>query len=162
MPCFLNAKEGKRISPDDADYVVVIHTSVFGDNQTIGDFDFYPNGGVHQPKCACNLITESACCHSLAFEYFAESLNTTNKPFYSILCKNLDAFKSNKCENYETIMGGNDFIPRHKGKYFLYTRAKSPYSMGKAYRDKSCSMTQMAMCFYNIINDMFGTHLCYA
>ncbi|XP_051160872.1 pancreatic triacylglycerol lipase-like isoform X2 [Leptopilina boulardi] len=161
MPCFLNAHTRERISPDDAEFVEVIHTSIFGDNQTIGDYDFYPNGGRNQPKCACNLITESACSHSTAFKYFAASLNKTNPPFYSILCKNLDAFKANKCENYETIMGGIDHIPKRKGHYYLYTKATFPYSFGKFYRKKSCSMTQLSMCFFNIINFLFGTHLCY-
>lgn len=160
MPCFLNAETGSRISPDDAEYVEVIHTSIFGDNQTIGDYDFYPNGGVNQPKCSCNLVTESVCSHSSAFEYFAESLNKTKPLFYSVLCKNLDAFKANKCETYEAIMGGIDQTPKRKGHYFLYTKAESPYALGKSAKDVRCSSSKFAMCLYSIINHIFNIQLC--
>ncbi|XP_051160873.1 phospholipase A1-like [Leptopilina boulardi] len=160
MPCFINTKASERISSDDAEFVQIIHTSVLGDIKKIGDYDFYPNGGVHQPKCACKFITESACSHSTSYEYFAASLNKTNS-FYSILCKNFDAFKANKCENYETIMGGIDHIPKQKGKYYLYTKATFPYAIGKFSQKKLCSTSQLSMCIYNVINYLFGTHLCY-
>nr|CAD7442925.1 unnamed protein product [Timema bartmani] len=42
-----------RLTQDDADFVVVIHTNV-GDLGYVGDLghvDFYPNGGVYQPGC---------------------------------------------------------------------------------------------------------------
>ena len=49
----------RRLSPDDADFVDVLHTYTrealgvsIGIQQPIGDIDIYPNGGDIQPGCA--------------------------------------------------------------------------------------------------------------
>jgi len=42
---------GKRVDKSDADLVHVIHTSILGLEKSIGDADFYPNGGKKQPGC---------------------------------------------------------------------------------------------------------------
>lgn len=48
----------RRLSPDDADFVDVLHTYTreplgvsIGIKQPIGDIDIYPNGGEVQPGC---------------------------------------------------------------------------------------------------------------
>lgn len=58
-PMFEGAEKEKRLSPDDADFVDVLHTynrAAFGFSigikQPIGHIDIYPNGGDVQPGCA--------------------------------------------------------------------------------------------------------------
>lgn len=56
---FEGVEETRRLSPDDADFVDVLHTYTrealgvsIGIQQPIGDIDIYPNGGDVQPGCA--------------------------------------------------------------------------------------------------------------
>lgn len=56
---FEGAEKERRLSPDDADFVDVLHTYTrealgvsIGIQQPIGDIDIYPNGGDVQPGCA--------------------------------------------------------------------------------------------------------------
>lgn len=56
---FEGVEDRKRLSPDDADFVDVLHTYTrealgvsIGIQQPIGDIDIYPNGGDVQPGCA--------------------------------------------------------------------------------------------------------------
>lgn len=58
-PMFEGVEEQRRLSPDDADFVDVLHTYTrealgvsIGIQQPIGDIDIYPNGGEVQPGCA--------------------------------------------------------------------------------------------------------------
>lgn len=58
-PMFEGVEENRRLSPDDADFVDVLHTYnrealgiSIGIQQPIGDIDIYPNGGEVQPGCA--------------------------------------------------------------------------------------------------------------
>ena len=53
-PLFTGVDKDFRLDEDDATYVDVIHTNagVLGTSQRVGDIDFYPNGGEHQPGCS--------------------------------------------------------------------------------------------------------------
>ena len=55
-PKFTNEEKDFRLDESDASYVDVIHTNAgfLGTNQRVGDIDFYPNGGSHQPGCGIN------------------------------------------------------------------------------------------------------------
>lgn len=55
---FEGVEKENRLSPDDADFVDVLHTYTrealgvsIGIQQPIGDIDIYPNGGDVQPGC---------------------------------------------------------------------------------------------------------------
>jgi len=50
-PLYDSKGPGKRVDKSDADLVQVIHTSILGLEKSIGDADFYPNGGKKQPGC---------------------------------------------------------------------------------------------------------------
>lgn len=57
-PLFEDVEKERRLSPDDADFVDVLHTYTreplgvsIGIKQPIGDIDIYPNGGEVQPGC---------------------------------------------------------------------------------------------------------------
>lgn len=58
-PMFEGVEEKRRLSPDDAAFVDVLHTYTrealgvsIGIQQPIGDIDIYPNGGEVQPGCS--------------------------------------------------------------------------------------------------------------
>ena len=63
----------RRLSPDDADFVDVLHTYTLsfglsiGIRMPVGHIDIYPNGGDFQPGCGFNDIIGS-------FSYGSESL----------------------------------------------------------------------------------------
>ena len=71
-PMFEGVGEGNRLSPDDADFVDVLHTYTrealgvsIGIQQPIGDIDIYPNGGEVQPGCSLGdvlAVAGSECC----------------------------------------------------------------------------------------------------
>ena len=84
---------GSHLTKDDADFVDIIHTSGvlnggdfvdilnsrFGFQDSIGDVDFYPNGGMYQPDCESTSIVSSVseyygCSHNKAIYYFIDSL----------------------------------------------------------------------------------------
>lgn len=86
---FEGVEEQRRLSPDDAEFVDVLHTYTrealgvsIGIQQPIGDIDIYPNGGEVQPGCALGdvlavagsklLANDSLSwqpCHHLPWQY---------------------------------------------------------------------------------------------
>ncbi|XP_054158839.1 pancreatic lipase-related protein 2-like [Oppia nitens] len=103
-----------RLHNSDAQLVDVIHTDGsisftdgFGTNETLGHYDFYPNGGNLQPGCApsfglikkLSTITEGndiTCSHSFAYNL----LNNIDKP--DDMCSAV----AYQCENFETFIEG--------------------------------------------------------
>lgn len=64
---FEGADHEKRLSPEDAEFVDVLHTYTrealgvsIGIQQPIGHIDIYPNGGDVQPGCALRDVLSSA------------------------------------------------------------------------------------------------------
>jgi len=83
-----------RVDAADADMVDIMHTDAeavvdagFGTRYSIGDVDFYPNGGKHQPGCPAetygllSMISfedekdGGACSHGRAVDFFTNSIN---------------------------------------------------------------------------------------
>ena len=69
----------------------------FGLEEAIGDLDFYPNGGLHQPGCdgGVRWISDARfrfCSHGRAVDYFIESV-VRKKAFPSVVCDNYAKFK---------------------------------------------------------------------
>ncbi|XP_045200341.1 inactive pancreatic lipase-related protein 1-like [Mercenaria mercenaria] len=154
-PGFTGRPLDKRLDASDADFVDVIHTdaskfnllSGYGTRDAVGDVDFYPNGGDHQPGCAekpasgaigsiiqgsiggvANSIT---CSHSRSRELFMESINSQCK-FYAHTCPSGDAFEAGSCLGCPSggcpSMGydadkNNDL----RGTYYLSTSGQAPY-----------------------------------
>ncbi|XP_077277089.1 pancreatic triacylglycerol lipase-like isoform X1 [Temnothorax americanus] len=109
-PWFESKKPGERVDKSDAARVHVIHTSTLGLAESIGDADFYPNGGKNQP--GCNVIA-LACAHSRSYEYYAESiLNPTG-------------FRAGN-----VFMGGPSLDPNARGEYILETAKEPPFALG--------------------------------
>ncbi|GIX80859.1 pancreatic triacylglycerol lipase [Caerostris darwini] len=130
----------------DADFVDVIHTSTFkygyGMHVPVGDIDFYPNGGVLQPRCVKNSSSISplsaslrSCNHNSAPLYFYISLNTSKCLFWSINCDSYSDFVDGKCSSNTSataLMGlPAEMIPGlpPQSKFYLRTSERPPYCL---------------------------------
>nr|XP_003700218.1 PREDICTED: pancreatic triacylglycerol lipase-like [Megachile rotundata] len=127
-PNFHGTGPGQSLHKGDASYVQVIHTSnMVGMGSSMGDADFYPNGGSGQSGCGADL--GESCSHSRSHEFYAESINSNR--FVGRACNSYDNFKSGRCNsNAAAIMGGATPNSRIRGTYYLSTNSKSPYARG--------------------------------
>ncbi|ESP05622.1 hypothetical protein LOTGIDRAFT_102397, partial [Lottia gigantea] len=131
----------KRLDASDADFVDVIHTDdgalfelSFGyvPGVTVGDADFYPNGGSNQPDCPmahfrffqdvlrgkmAQMTKAIACSHMRAVAYFTSSINTCEFPVHT--CPNGD-------EVPNAYMGYHASPDLH-GKFCLETTGTKPF-----------------------------------
>ncbi|XP_047111648.1 lipase member H-like [Schistocerca piceifrons] len=90
-----NPGNEKMLDQEDAEFVQVIHTNagVLGYKYTLGDADFFPNGGSEQPGCATD--DYGACSHGRSTLYFAESVTSAS------------AFIGYQCDSWDTCTNCN-------------------------------------------------------
>lgn len=106
-PLFTMSNTNNRLDPTDARFVQVIHTNggLLGFGRSIGDSDFYPNGGSSQPGCGVDLA--GTCAHSRAYSYYAEAITASRNLFVSTLCTSFSDFTAGRCNsNSRSVMGG--------------------------------------------------------
>nr|ACD37364.1 pancreatic lipase 2 [Mamestra configurata] len=115
-----------KFRPSDGVYTEVIHTNagLLGYIGTLGDADFYPNGGIDMPGC-----DSQECDHERSFYYMAESLQS-------------GGFTGRRCASFLTAMTGNCFlwgnlrmgglVPKtgQSGIFYLETNSSPPFSRG--------------------------------
>ncbi|KAJ8920202.1 hypothetical protein NQ315_011863 [Exocentrus adspersus] len=107
-PLFSIRNVNNRLDKRDARYVQVIHTctKILGLNHSIGDADYYPNGGISQTGCAALEDLDGSCSHSMSYEYYAESIRQRNS-FIATNCESYDKYEKGSCEhNMKSKMGG--------------------------------------------------------
>uniref|UniRef100_A0A8C9A1C2 triacylglycerol lipase n=1 Tax=Prolemur simus TaxID=1328070 RepID=A0A8C9A1C2_PROSS len=148
-PMFEGVDIHKRLSPDDADFVDVLHTYTrsfglsIGIQRPVGHIDIYPNGGDFQPGCGLNdvlgsiaygTITEVVKCeHERAVHLFVDSLVNQDKPSFAFQCTDSNRFKKGIClscrKNRCNSIGYNAKKMRKKrnSKMYLKTRAGMPF-----------------------------------
>ncbi|CAH6874861.1 Lipc [Phodopus roborovskii] len=152
-PMFEGTSPNDRLSPDDANFVDVIHTFTqehmglsVGIKQPIAHYDFYPNGGTFQPGChflelykhiaehGLNAITQTIkCAHERSVHLFIDSLRHSNLQNIGFQCSDMASFSQGLCLNckkgrcntlgYDIRM---DWSGKSK-KLFLITRAQAPF-----------------------------------
>ncbi|XP_055953895.1 lipase member I-like [Argiope bruennichi] len=138
----------------DADFVDIIHTSGISSDsglgffQPVGHHDYYPNGGVKQPRCVLGNsykvfkgktlivwtnLDRILCLHFIAIEYFTNSLKPNCK-FFATECENYSDFEKGQCQSRtKTEMGFR--AKKIEGikpltKFYLETLEFPPYCMG--------------------------------
>uniref|UniRef100_A0A3Q2ZTD8 triacylglycerol lipase n=1 Tax=Kryptolebias marmoratus TaxID=37003 RepID=A0A3Q2ZTD8_KRYMA len=145
-PMFEGVEEQKRLSPDDADFVDVLHTYTreslgvsIGIQQPIGDIDIYPNGGDVQPGCGLTDVLAVAgselmkCEHERAVHLFVDSLLDKKHMSFAFQCTGPDRFKKGVClscrKNRCNNIGYNakKMRKRRNSKMYLKTRANTPF-----------------------------------
>ncbi|KAM9394319.1 endothelial lipase isoform 2-T2 [Pholidichthys leucotaenia] len=148
-PMFEGVEKEKRLSPDDADFVDVMHTYTraalgisIGIQQPIGDIDIYPNGGDVQPGCrlgdvltvAGNFMEVAKCEHERAVHLFVDSLMNKDHKSFAFQCTNAERFKKGTClscrKNRCNHIGYNvrKMRKRRESKMYLKTRADTPFA----------------------------------
>lgn len=129
-PLFTVLDTSNRLDPTDAVYVHVIHTSILlGYDLTLGDADFYPNGGESQPGCGLDL--DNSCSHGRAVDLYAESVLGTTSNFVALQCSTYAGYSLGTCDgNDESVMGGYPVDETASGTYYLDTNSTSPYAEG--------------------------------
>ncbi|XP_007197288.2 endothelial lipase [Balaenoptera acutorostrata] len=148
-PMFEGVDIHKRLSPDDADFVDVLHTYTrsfglsIGIQMPVGHIDIYPNGGDFQPGCGLNDVLASIaygtiaevvrCEHERAVHLFVDSLVNQDKPSFAFQCTDSNRFKKGIClscrKNRCNSIGYNAKKMRNKrnSKMYLKTRAGMPF-----------------------------------
>ncbi|XP_068167377.1 endothelial lipase isoform X2 [Antennarius striatus] len=145
-PMFEGVSEERRLSPDDADFVDVLHTYTrealgvsIGIQQPVGDIDIYPNGGDVQPGCeleevlAGNIIELIKCEHERSVHLFVDSLRNKDHMSFAYQCTGPDRFKKGIClscrKNRCNNIGYNarKMRKRRNSKMYLKTRADTPF-----------------------------------
>uniref|UniRef100_A0A8C5SXG5 triacylglycerol lipase n=1 Tax=Laticauda laticaudata TaxID=8630 RepID=A0A8C5SXG5_LATLA len=151
-PMFEGADPSKRLSPDDADFVDVLHTYTretlgisIGIQMPVGHIDIYPNGGDIQPGCGLTDILGTLalgeigglviCEHERSVHLFVDSLMNKDKPSFAFQCTDSGRFKKGIClscrKNRCNSIGYNTKKMRNKrnSKMYLKTRAGMPFKV---------------------------------
>ncbi|XP_077202881.1 endothelial lipase [Paroedura picta] len=151
-PMFEGVEPDKRLSPDDADFVDVLHTYTrealgvsIGIQMPIGHIDVYPNGGDVQPGCGLKDVLGSLaygnfgdavrCEHERSVFLFVDSLVNQDKQSFAFQCTDSSRFKKGIClscrKNRCSGIGYNAKKMRNKrnSKMYLKTRADMPFKV---------------------------------
>ncbi|XP_051497568.1 endothelial lipase-like [Apus apus] len=151
-PMFEGVDPSRRLSPDDASFVDVLHTYTretlgvsIGIQMPVGHLDIYPNGGDFQPGCglsdvlgaiAYGTIGEVVKCeHERSVHLFVDSLVNQDKQSFAFQCTDSSRFKKGIClscrKNRCNGIGYNARKTRNKrnSKMYLKTRADMPFKV---------------------------------
>uniref|UniRef100_A0A1A9WQ29 Lipase domain-containing protein n=1 Tax=Glossina brevipalpis TaxID=37001 RepID=A0A1A9WQ29_9MUSC len=122
---FSSTPDNERLSPDDAEYVEVIHTNAgeFGFKSPCGHADYYPNGGTTQPGC-----NQMHCSHKRAYELVPNMwLPITEHEFIVSKCGSHVNIQPEYCRWLNIRMGDLQQQPLPMGVFYVETIAKEPF-----------------------------------
>lgn len=116
FPLFYPAFFFKGISKSDAEFIDVIHSDgwIYGTPFSVGNVDFYPNGGTTlQPGCPSreyfSFTLNDFCSHHRSIRFWAESVANINTKLYSSKkCLSYNMFKHGWCSENEVVNMGID------------------------------------------------------
>lgn len=145
-PLFDNifVSEDDRLSKDDADLVVVLHTDAgkFGFGSSCGHIDIYPNGGrAPQPGCrdskifiiklpGMSLIKNlllAFCSHHRSYLYYIEAVK--NQTLEATQCSSYVFYLMGVCPENKKIDVGGDISLGDSGNYYLKTNSDEPFAI---------------------------------
>ncbi|KAI2667980.1 Lipoprotein lipase [Labeo rohita] len=154
-PSFENAESLRRLSPDDATFVDVLHTNTRGSpdlsigiQRPVGHVDIYPNGGTFQPGCSIqhtvkliatygihNMDQIVKCSHERSIHLFIDSLVNQAYQSWAYRCSSKDAFNKGLClscrKNRCNKLGYsvNKIRSARSAKMYLKTRDMMPFKV---------------------------------
>ncbi|KAG5286566.1 hypothetical protein AALO_G00016300 [Alosa alosa] len=154
-PRFENAEDVRRLSPDDANFVDVLHTNTRGSpdlsigiQRPVGHIDIYPNGGTFQPGCSLqntmkmiasfginNMDQIVKCSHERSIHLFIDSLVNQQHQSLAYRCSSKEAFykglclscRKNRCNKLG--YGVKKIRNTRSAKMYLKTRELMPYKV---------------------------------
>ena len=130
---------GSYLTYEDADFVDAIHTSIggsiitgqFGFNKPFGHVDFYPNGGIYQPRCPNGKGSlDRTCNHKSAVHYYNAALRAFGYRFLSYHCSSYENFTAGQCPKFTSKLGYDSVYFNFNdglGKQYLNTSKNYPY-----------------------------------
>ncbi|KAL0266521.1 UNVERIFIED_CONTAM: hypothetical protein PYX00_009033 [Menopon gallinae] len=135
LPFFASLSNSWKLDQQDADFVDVIHTNsgVFGKIENTGHVDFYVNHGFLQPACS-QADNVPLCSHNMSLVYFGESITVgKSNGFWGIRCSGLIDGLVGSCQNSsdDLALMGEYCATNTRGVYFVRTRDRPPYGLGK-------------------------------
>ncbi|CAG07962.1 unnamed protein product, partial [Tetraodon nigroviridis] len=157
-PTFEHADKQDTLSPDDAQFVDVLHTNTRGSpdrsigiKRPVGHIDIYPNGGTFQPGCDIqntllgiasegikglqNMDQLVKCSHERSIHLFIDSLLNAEQQSMAYRCNSKEAFNKGLClscrKNRCNKIGYNiNHVRTARGaKMYLKTREMMPYKV---------------------------------
>uniref|UniRef100_A0A8D2Q3M4 Lipase G, endothelial type n=1 Tax=Varanus komodoensis TaxID=61221 RepID=A0A8D2Q3M4_VARKO len=151
-PMFEGADPSRRLSPDDADFVDVLHTYTretlgfsIGIRMPVGHLDVYPNGGDSQPGCGLTEVIGALaygnfgeavrCEHERSVYLFVDSLVNKEKQSFAFKCSDSERFRKGIClscrKNRCSGIGYNarKMRGRASNRMYLKTRAGMPFKV---------------------------------
>ncbi|XP_068174513.1 lipoprotein lipase [Antennarius striatus] len=157
-PTFEHADDQNTLSPDDAQFVDVLHTNTRGSpdrsigiQRPVGHIDIYPNGGAFQPGCDIqntllgialegikglqNMDQLVKCSHERSIHLFIDSLLNTQQQSLAYRCNSKEAFNMGLClscrKNRCNKLGYNINKVRRTRSTMMYlkTREMMPYKV---------------------------------
>ncbi|KAG5276108.1 hypothetical protein AALO_G00127980 [Alosa alosa] len=155
-PSFEYADSQSTLSPDDANFVDVLHTNTRGSpdrsigiQRPVGHVDIYPNGGTFQPGCdlqkTMKMIVSTGfsnmdqivkCSHERSIHLFIDSLvNAQEHQSMAYRCSNKESFDKGVClscrKNRCNKLGYeiNRVRMRRSAKMYLKTREMMPFKV---------------------------------
>ncbi|XP_072920173.1 putative endothelial lipase isoform X1 [Hemitrygon akajei] len=151
-PMFEGEDPDRRLCPDDADFVDVLHTFAYntlgvsiGIERPIGHIDVYPNGGSFQPGCGLHNVLNAIasgnfgevvyCQHERSVHLFVDSILNQDKQSWVYRCPDTKTFEKGMClscrKNRCNKLGYNMNKIRSKRskRMYLKTRADMPFKV---------------------------------
>ncbi|GLG98616.1 Phospholipase A1 [Gryllus bimaculatus] len=112
----------------DAKFVQIIHTNGggFGQPESRGHADFFPNGGIKQAGCGEDI--SGGCSHNIVLDFYIESI--VSKDFVATLCANYHEFSQGGCSSNQHVAMGEWTPLSVSGSYYLNTNPNSPFAQG--------------------------------
>lgn len=154
-PTFEYADSLSTLSPDDANFVDVLHTNTRGSpdrsigiQRPVGHIDIYPNGGTFQPGCDLqntmlmvattglrNMDQIVKCSHERSIHLFIDSLVNQDHESMAFRCSSRDSFnkgmclscRKNRCNKVGYAV--NKIRTRRSSKMYMKTREMMPYKV---------------------------------
>uniref|UniRef100_A0A6Q2Z4N7 triacylglycerol lipase n=1 Tax=Esox lucius TaxID=8010 RepID=A0A6Q2Z4N7_ESOLU len=148
-PDFEGEHAHRRLSPDDAHFVDVLHTFSQGSlglsigiQQPVGHVDIYPNGGNFQPGCSRQstletisklglfAVTDSPkCSHERSIHLFIDSLLNEQQASKAYRCRSSDMFNRGMClrchRNHCNTVGYDISKVRKTRSVTMYTKTRA-------------------------------------
>ncbi|XP_018412951.1 PREDICTED: lipase member H [Nanorana parkeri] len=158
-PLFNGKPPEDRLHHNDAHFVDVIHSDIdgLGYKDSLGNIDFYPNGGTDQPGCPKSILSGSEyfkCDHQRSVFLYIASLNETCS-VVTFPCETYKDYRTGKCVNcMEYGHLGCPVLGFYADKWRDYLVTKNP-PVTKAYFDTA---SVKPFCIFHYFLDFITTN----
>uniref|UniRef100_A0A8C1X9S0 PLAT domain-containing protein n=1 Tax=Cyprinus carpio TaxID=7962 RepID=A0A8C1X9S0_CYPCA len=167
-PNFEGVHAHRRLSPDDAHFVDVLHTFTRGSlglsigigiEQPVGHVDIYPNGGSFQPGSlftmtsicflTISIFNIKICEHERSVQLFIDSLLNEGEASRAYICGSNDMFNCGMClqchKNRRHIVGYDASKVRKARSIKMFTKTRGSLPFRGQFENQLPKLNQLAM-----------------